>query len=535
MSSLKQALDEGRFVCVLEVIPQQSSSRWTALEQIVQRGRLAGWQLLPAFADRVGPNSDLSPLEGAEALGYPVSSLLHFSGKDRERADLLHQMEAMKARGLQQLLLLSGDRLPGHHPGQAPVRYLESVPALQIAREHGPDWLLGAALNPFKYREEEGGAQYLKAQKKLLAGADFLTLQLGFDAAKHIEAQAWMRAQSRMKPMLACVMRLTDKRAAVLQTVPGIIVTESMRELLAREEQLSPAYASARSLERLALQIVGLQWMGYAGVHVSGVHTLDELLSLEQAIIEQRGGMTSLNDWLQRWQASWQMPGTPQTCLSPEAGAWEMGQSEVAATRRERLRYTLLSTVHDLLFNRTGWLSRALGWIVTRPACRAGAGARALHAVERAVKRPLVGCDSCGRCRLQDTLYVCPETCPKGLANGPCGGTRFNRCEFGDRECVHSVKYRIAKSANQLPVLAQNLIPCIEVGSRHRSSWPEWFEPETPSHAPLPSPAQTLEDAMDNACRHVRPHVILAAQSLPGPDVCNPCPGPANRQDSERS
>ena len=55
------------------------------------------------------------------------------------------------------------------------MRYLESVSALQIAREHGPDWLLGAALNPFKYREEEGGAQYLKARKKLLAGADFLT------------------------------------------------------------------------------------------------------------------------------------------------------------------------------------------------------------------------------------------------------------------------------------------------------------------------------------------------------------------------
>ena len=61
-------------------------------------------------------------------------------------------------------------------------------------------------MNPFKYREEEGGAQYLKARKKLLAGADFLTLQLGFDAAKHVEAQAWMRAQGCMKPMLACVM-----------------------------------------------------------------------------------------------------------------------------------------------------------------------------------------------------------------------------------------------------------------------------------------------------------------------------------------
>ncbi|AXK67778.1 methylenetetrahydrofolate reductase C-terminal domain-containing protein [Burkholderia sp. IDO3] len=478
MSSLKQALNEGRFVCVFEVVPQQSPARLAALEQIVQRGHLAGWPLLPAFADRVGLHSDLSPLEGAEALGNPAASLLHFSGKDRERADLLQQMNLMKARGLEQLLLLSGDRLPGHRPGEAPVRYLESVAALQIAREHCPDWLLGAALNPFKYREEEGGAQYLKAQKKLLAGADFLTLQLGFDAAKHIEAQTWMRAQARMKPMLGCVMKLTDTRAAVLQAVPGVIVTESMRALLGREQQVSRAYAGARSLERLALQIVGLQLMGYAGAHVSGVHTLDELLSLEQAIAEQRDGMTSLTDWGERWRASWQMPGAPLVSFTPESGAWALGRSDVTATRRERLRHTLLSSVHDQFFSRTGWLGRAFGWSVTRPIWKVGVAANALHAVERAVKRPLIGCDTCGSCRLQDTLYVCPETCPKGLANGPCGGTWLNRCEFGDRECVHSVKYRIAKSADQLPVLAQTLIPCIEAENRHRSSWPEWFEPE---------------------------------------------------------
>jgi methylenetetrahydrofolate reductase (NADPH) len=478
LSSLKQALNEARFVCVLEVVPQQSPSRWAALEHIVQRGHLAGWPLLPAFADRVGLHSDMSPLEGAGALGNPASSLLHFSGKDREREDLLHLMASMKARGLTQLLLLSGDRLPGHHPGQEPVRYLESVPALQMAREHGPDWLLGAALNPFKYREEEGGAQYLKAEKKLLAGADFLTLQLGFDAAKYREAQAWMRAQPGRKPMLACVMRLTARRAAVLQGVPGVVITESMQALLDREQQVSQAHARARSLERLALQIVGLQWMGYAGAHVSGVHTVDELLALEQVIAEQRDSVTSLADWNERWQASWQMPEGPQVCFAPEADAWEMGQSGVAATRRERLRYTLLSTVHGQFFSREGWLSKAFGWSVTRPIWKTGVAAEALHAVERTVKRPLVGCDTCGRCRLQDTLYVCPETCPKGLANGPCGGTRLNRCEFDDRECVHSVKYRIAKSANQLPVLAQTLIPCIEAGNRHRSSWPEWFEPE---------------------------------------------------------
>ncbi|AKP87803.1 methylenetetrahydrofolate reductase C-terminal domain-containing protein [Achromobacter ruhlandii] len=476
MNSLKQALDEKRFACVLEVIPQQSPARLAALEPIMRRGQLAGWPLLPAFADRVGPHADLSPLQGAGALGDPASSLLHFSGKDRERADLLRQMAAMGARGLKQLLLLSGDRLPGHDPGRAPVRYLESVPALQIAREHGPDWLLGAALNPFKYREEEGGAQYLKARKKLLAGADFLTLQLGFDAAKHIEAQAWMHTQPGAKPMLACVMNLSERRADVLQAVPGIVITESMRQLLGKEREVSHAYASARSLARLALQIVGLQWMGYAGVHLSGVHTLDELLLLEQAIIEQRGKVTSLADWSERWQAGWRLPGAPEVRFTPGIDAWTLGQADVVATRRERLRYALLATVHEQFFDRAGWFSRAFGWSVTRPMWQAGVAANALRAVERTIKRPLVGCDTCGSCRLQDTLYVCPETCPKGLANGPCGGTRLNRCEFGDRECVHSVKYRIAKSTNQLPALAQTLIPGVEAQDRHRSSWPEWFK-----------------------------------------------------------
>lgn len=478
MSALKQALKDGRFVCVLEVVPQNSPSRIAALEHIAQRGQVAGLPLFTAFADRVGLHQDLSPLEGAAVLGDPALSLLHFSGKDRERADLLQQLAVMRLRGLQQLLILSGDRLPGHMPAQKPVRYLESVAALQIAREKCPDLLLGAALNPFKYREEEGGAQYLKAQKKLLAGADFLTLQLGYDADKHLEAQRWMHAQPVVKPMLACIMRLTEQRCGVMQSVPGIVITDSMRVLLRSEKSVSQAYASARSLERLALQMLGLQMMGYAGVHLSGVHTLDELLLLEQALADLRTQVKTLSDWQVRWQASWQMPPVPSVRFTPDGESWQWGQSAVSARPHERLRYAVLSTVHEKLFNRSGLLSKALGWSVTRPVWKIAVAADALHAVERAIKRPLVGCETCGTCRLQDTLYVCPETCPKGLANGPCGGTTLNRCEFGDRECVHSVKYRIAKSANQLPVLAQTLIPAIDARERHRSSWPEWFQPE---------------------------------------------------------
>lgn len=486
MNALQQALNAGHFVCVLEVIPQPAEQHWAAVAPMLQRGHLANWPLVPALADRVGPHTAMSPLAGAQALGYPPSALLHFSGKAHEQADLLQCMADMQANGLNQLLLLTGDRLNGHQPSQAPVRYLESVPALQIARAFGPDWLLGAALNPFKYREEDGSAQYLKAQKKLKAGADFLTLQLGFDTEKHLEAMTWMSRQAAPKPLLACVMRLTHKRSKALQSVPGVVITPSMQQLLAHEEQQSPDFARARSFDRLALQILGLQWMGYAGIHLSGVHHMDELLALEQCLATWRERMGSLQEWQQHWRASWQLEGAPTVHFSPEINTWAFGQSTISASRGERLRYRLFSLMHRLFFNRTGVLSKAFGWVMTRPFWQTKNAAQALHSVERAIKRPLLGCDTCGTCRLQDTLYVCPETCPKGLANGPCGGTHLNRCEFGDRECIHSIKYRIGKATQQLPILSERLIPCINVDDRHRSSWPQWFDPQNqqPPSAP---------------------------------------------------
>ncbi len=225
MSLLKTALREQNFVCVMEFVPKPSAERFAAMEAIMARAHLCGWPMTVAIGDRVGSPLDMSPLDALASFSNPVPALPHFSGKDRERHHLLAQLQRMDAAGLDQLLLLTGDRLPGHEPGQRPVRYLESVAALQVARQACPHWLLGAALNPFKYHEEEGGAQYFKAEKKLAAGADFLTLQLGFDAAKHQEAIHWMRRQASPKPMLACLMSLTHGRAAMLDHVAGVTVT----------------------------------------------------------------------------------------------------------------------------------------------------------------------------------------------------------------------------------------------------------------------------------------------------------------------
>jgi methylenetetrahydrofolate reductase (NADPH) len=57
--------------------------------------------------------------------------------------------------------------------------------------------------------------------------------------------------------------------------------------------------------------------------------------------------------------------------------------------------------------------------------------------IELAVKGPLFGCRMCGNCLLQETALICPMECPKGLRNGPCGGSTPEKCYVDEsRPCI---------------------------------------------------------------------------------------------------
>lgn len=62
---------------------------------------------------------------------------------------------------------------------------------------------------------------------------------------------------------------------------------------------------------------------------------------------------------------------------------------------------------------------------------------RMLEFVEKMVKGPLWGCRMCGNCMLQETAFICPMECPKGIRNGPCGGSTEEHCYVDEtRPCI---------------------------------------------------------------------------------------------------
>ena len=83
---------------------------------------------------------------------------------------------------------------------------------------------------------------------------------------------------------------------------------------------------------------------------------------------------------------------------------------------------------------------------------------RVLAKIELAVKSPLFGCRMCGNCLVQETAFICPMECPKGLRNGPCGGSTPERCYVDEsRPCIwykiYERSFKLGREAQLLEVL----------------------------------------------------------------------------------
>jgi methylenetetrahydrofolate reductase (NADPH) len=85
-------------------------------------------------------------------------------------------------------------------------------------------------------------------------------------------------------------------------------------------------------------------------------------------------------------------------------------------------------------------------------------GQKSLEMVERVIKGPLFGCRMCGNCLLQETAFICPMECPKGVRNGPCGGSTEEHCYVDEsRPCIwykiYERSFNMGREAKLLEVL----------------------------------------------------------------------------------
>ncbi|HLO31333.1 MAG TPA: methylenetetrahydrofolate reductase C-terminal domain-containing protein [Anaerolineales bacterium] len=137
-------------------------------------------------------------------------------------------------------------------------------------------------------------------------------------------------------------------------------------------------------------------------------------------------------------------------------------------------------------------------------------GDRALQVLEYSVKGPLFGCRMCGNCLLQETAFICPMECPKGLRNGPCGGSTSEYCYVDKtRPCIW---YKIYERSFQLgrEELLLEVLPPLDWEKVGEDTWRDVFRNiakiglKKVASGLLSRSAETRKDAWDGIFRAVR-------------------------------
>ena len=192
-----------------------------------------------------------------------------------------------------------------------------------------------------------------------------------------------------------------------------------------RESRRRTAGCSAR-LERAAQTVAVLKGLGYAGAYIGGTHDAGR----------SRGSSGARRSWRRGWEALVERLRIrqPRRVLSVRGAA-------AAAARRCRSSPVAPGCDGPDAAGALGEAAEGhLAAAADSGALRVGgprAGWTALvERVESSVKRPVFGCEACGNCVLGHMEYVCPQTCPKQMRNGPCGGTFLGQLR-GRGQAVH--------------------------------------------------------------------------------------------------
>jgi methylenetetrahydrofolate reductase (NADPH) len=453
---LAEALGTGRFCYVVELVASGLQREAKLLEVASRLARVPD-VVAGSITSYAGGAMGHDPMRvGTAARARGLTPNVHVTCVGQDRAGLRKALEDLQALGIQNVFALTGDwprARPGGPPPESPVFDLDSVHLVRLIdelRRSGRPLHVAVAVSPFKYVEGDCVWQYVKLEKKVAAGADCAITQVGWDSEKFRELKRYLEERGLRTPVLGNVYVLGPRAAERMARgePPGCWVSPELLEIVRQEARGKDGGLRAR-LERAARTVAVLRGFGYAGAYLGGTHDADHIAWIIRRARDLAPKWEELAEELRYGAVGgfylYRRP--PARTVVPADGARPPGPEPVPGSKRLAVRTDeeaswrrgiarlldglgrLFPVTRDTVLRRA--LAGLAGWVDRRPAV-----AHAVEKLELAVKQPLFGCQACGNCVLGHLEYVCPETCPKHLRNGPCGGTYLGHCEVVDQPCV---------------------------------------------------------------------------------------------------
>ena len=220
--------------------------------------------------------------------------------------------------------------------------------------------------------------------------------------------------------------------------------------MLRRETMHSMAQFEAAQWRRIQIHAAGARFLGYSGIQIAGLDRPGQINIMLNRIGEALHEFTGFEEWRSaylEYYARLDMAPYPYRFYE-----FEDLFSKAHPSDMPRMAYAEIPPLEGGEKFRLNLAKKLF------------ANADKLPAGERYLtKKLLVSCRACPSCRLPQTAFVCPETCPKGMANGPCGASKAGgECEHTSKECIYSKRMRIAAQDNDYVSLEETCVKPLE-------------------------------------------------------------------------
>jgi len=458
---LREGLESGRFVVTAEAIPGRGACEESQEKLLEEAKRIIDTGRVDAISITDNPGGNPALLADQFAMDvaeYGLAPLVHMTCKDRNRNQYESQLYAMQRKGIENLLIMSGDYPVSGWCGKAKASFdLDPVTMTMMTEEFNKGmptpgrkpgtvdtlankgtFFPGCVVNPYKYTEGELIPQFTKLKKKIFAGAKFIIAQVGYDSRALQALMFFLKEQNLNVPVIANIYVLTAGAGRFMNqgNIPGTIVTDEFLAVLNKEKEESADKGKEARLIRAAKMIAIAKGLGCAGVHIGGWGTNAENICWMLDKADELQGQ-----W-QQWASEISYGHRNGYYYYLEDGNTHLNSHEKRPRTENRYsdvkgNYGLSHAFHKMVFlpgkkfepmvhNREISLYRKKG--LNRN-----------HGLEHMGKVMLYHCIDCGDCGLPACAYTCPMShCPKHQRNGPCGGSNDGWCEVfpGQMYCI---------------------------------------------------------------------------------------------------
>lgn len=283
---LSELFSEKKPTLSFEVFPPKTSDAYESVKEATEGIAKLKPDYMSVTYGAGGGTSEYTVSIAADILkNYGVTPLAHLTCLSSSKDKIIHQLNALKENGIENILALRGDIPADSDPNQK-REYQYAYELIYDIKKNG-DFCIGGACYPESHTESHNSEDDIRHLKeKVDAGCDFLTTQMFFDNSILYSFLYKIREAGINVPIVAGIMPVTNgKQIKRICELSGTYLPRRFKSIVDRFGD-NPEAMKQAGIAYATDQIIDLLANGVNHVHVYSMNKPDVAESIKKNLSE---------------------------------------------------------------------------------------------------------------------------------------------------------------------------------------------------------------------------------------------------------